>query len=131
MLCFLERMLEEATAALAMATASVGQKALCLAVNALRLSDRVIPLDTVAWHDNCDDCWIVLYDRVYDITQFLRDHPGGEEILLEYAGRDATLAFRGIGHDATILRSLQPHLVGVLPESERIWFGGKLEGNRP
>ena len=123
-------MLEEATAALAMATASVGQKALCLAVSALRLSEPVVPLDTVAWHDSSDDCWIVLYDRVYDITQFLRDHPGGEEILLEYAGRDATLAFRGIGHDASMLSALQSKFVGVLPESERIWAGGKLEGIR-
>lgn len=32
----------------------------------------VISLSEVAYHDCYDDCWIVLYDRVYDITNFLR-----------------------------------------------------------
>ncbi|PSN54790.1 hypothetical protein C0J52_01981 [Blattella germanica] len=112
-----------------MAAASIGQQAVCLAVSTLRLPP-VISLDEVAFHDMNDDCWLVLYDRVYDVTQFLRDHPGGEEILLEYAGRDATLAFRGIGHELDMLQALEPHLVGVLPPSQRIWAGGKLEGYR-
>ncbi|XP_069698600.1 cytochrome b5-like [Periplaneta americana] len=130
---------KDATAALA-----VGQKssllslagdALCLAVSALRLSEPTPPtvsLDQVSWHDHNADCWVVIYDRVYDITDFLNEHPGGEEILLEYAGRDATLAFRGIGHSAAMLEGLERHLVGVLPLSERIYSnpGGKLSGLR-
>lgn len=32
-----------------------------------------INLGQVSWHDQPDDCWIVLYDRVYDITEFLRE----------------------------------------------------------
>lgn len=31
----------------------------------------IISLREVFEHDNYDDCWIVLYDRVYDVTQFL------------------------------------------------------------
>lgn len=30
-----------------------------------------ISLDEVAKHDCYDDCWIIIYDRVYDITEFL------------------------------------------------------------
>lgn len=30
-----------------------------------------ISLREVFDHDNYDDCWIVLYDRVYNVTQFL------------------------------------------------------------
>lgn len=33
--------------------------------------DRVITLDEVALHDTPQDCWVVIYDRVYDITTFL------------------------------------------------------------
>jgi cytochrome b involved in lipid metabolism len=60
-------------------------------------------------------------------------HPGGEEILLEYAGRDATLAFRGIGHGVELLHVLERRFLGVLPECERIYQapGGKLAGFRP
>lgn len=63
---------------------------------------------------------------------FCPQHPGGEEILLENAGRDATLAFRGIGHDVAMLQTLERCFLGVLPESERIYStpGGKLAGLR-
>lgn len=32
-----------------------------------------ISLDEVQYHDNIGDYWIVLYDRVYDITSFLQE----------------------------------------------------------
>lgn len=38
--------------------------------NNLRLRKQ-ITLDEVSYHDTMQDCWIVLYDRVYDITDFL------------------------------------------------------------
>lgn len=31
-----------------------------------------ITLDEVAFHDSIDDCWIVIYDRVYNVTDFMR-----------------------------------------------------------
>lgn len=31
----------------------------------------LISLKEVAEHDSYDDCWIILYDRVYDVTNFL------------------------------------------------------------
>lgn len=33
----------------------------------------IISLKEVAEHDSYDDCWIILYDRVYDVTQFLHE----------------------------------------------------------
>lgn len=33
----------------------------------------IITLKEVATHDTYDDCWIILYDRVYDVTQFLNE----------------------------------------------------------
>lgn len=32
---------------------------------------RIYSLSEVAVHDNYNDCWIVLYDRVYNVTQFI------------------------------------------------------------
>lgn len=32
---------------------------------------RIYSLSEVADHDSYNDCWIVLYDRVYDVTNFL------------------------------------------------------------
>ncbi|EEB12210.1 Cytochrome b5, putative [Pediculus humanus corporis] len=81
---------------------------------------REINLDQISWHDQIDDCWVILYDRVYDVTEFLQQHPGGIDVLLEYAGRDATIAYRGFGHSSHAWKILQKYLIGVLPENERM-----------
>lgn len=31
---------------------------------------NIISLNEVSFHDTCDDCWTIIYDRVYDITNF-------------------------------------------------------------
>lgn len=36
-------------------------------------SRPVITLKEVVSHDTYDDCWIILYDRVYDVTKFLNE----------------------------------------------------------
>ncbi|XP_011168160.3 cytochrome b5 [Solenopsis invicta] len=80
---------------------------------------RTINLAEVAWHDRPDDCWLVIYDYVYDCTKFLRSHPGGQDVLLEYAGRDATLPF--VGHSAVARATLERYKIGELPPEERIF----------
>ncbi|XP_053960134.1 cytochrome b5 [Anastrepha ludens] len=83
-----------------------------------------IPLAAVAQHDDYTDCWIVIYDRIYDVTQFLRDHPGGEDIIMEHAGRDATLAFHGTGHSSSAIELMGEYLIGELPAKECIFRNG-------
>ncbi|XP_053675479.1 uncharacterized protein LOC128725739 [Anopheles nili] len=82
---------------------------------------KQITLDEVAYHDSYDDCWIVLYDRVYDITNFLKLHPGGHDVLVENGGRDATIAFLNAGHSSMALKSLKLYEIGELPFSECIY----------
>lgn len=31
---------------------------------------KIIDLQEVSWHDSANDCWVIIYDRVYDITKF-------------------------------------------------------------
>jgi L-lactate dehydrogenase (cytochrome) len=40
----------------------------------------------VAKHNNKKSCWIVLDSKVYDVTTFLSEHPGGATIILQQAG---------------------------------------------
>jgi cytochrome b involved in lipid metabolism len=34
-------------------------------------------LSEVEDHDTEDDCWMAIYDNVYDVTKFINEHPGG------------------------------------------------------
>ena len=36
---------------------------------------------------------MVLFDAVYDLTNFAPNHPGGKDILVTHAGTDATDKF--------------------------------------
>lgn len=78
-------------------------------------------LSQVAEHISPSDCWIVIYDKVYDVTNFLSQHLGGEFIILEYAGRDATLAFRSTRHGDDSYALLEKYLIGILVEKERMY----------
>lgn len=44
----------------------------------------------VAKHNSRNDCYVILYNKVYDMTEFLPHHPGGPQIIIKYAGKDAT-----------------------------------------
>lgn len=74
----------------------------------------------VCLHCHRDDCWLVIHNRVYDVTSFLSRHPGGEEILWEHAGRDATMAFTGTGHTLDAVNLLGQYCIGVLVEEEHM-----------
>jgi cytochrome b involved in lipid metabolism len=55
-------------------------------------------LDEVQSHTSDESLWLVIDGDVYDVTGFAREHPGGIERLREWAGKDATLAFRDARH---------------------------------
>ena len=82
-------------------------------------------LDQVSEHCWADDCWLVLYDRVYDVTRFLTLHPAGADIMLESAGRDATSAFHGVGHSQEALDMLKEYQIGVLVPEQCMWGSSK------
>ncbi|KAG5889923.1 hypothetical protein JTB14_010073 [Gonioctena quinquepunctata] len=83
--------------------------------------DKIISLEELSFHDHAKDCWIVIKDKVYNVTDFLNEHPAGSDILLEYAGRDGTIAFRASGHSSLALGALDTFLIGQLPVNQRLY----------
>ncbi|KAG0354681.1 hypothetical protein BC939DRAFT_480160 [Gamsiella multidivaricata] len=51
---------------------------------------KVYSLKEVAKHTEADDCWVIHNNKVYDVSGFVADHPGGEELILDHAGKDIT-----------------------------------------
>ena len=43
------------------------------------------------------DVWLIIDGKVYDFTNYLEEHPGGDAMLTD-AGGDATKGFKGPQH---------------------------------
>lgn len=83
-----------------------------------RIMGRYYTLAQVKKHNNKGSCWVVIHGNVYDLTKFLKEHPGGQEGILEKAGTDATHAFDVVGHSKHATEMLEKFKVGMLFASE-------------
>mmetsp|Transcript_876 Transcript_876/g.2056 ORF Transcript_876/g.2056 Transcript_876/m.2056 type:complete len:130 (+) Transcript_876:24-413(+) len=76
--------------------------------------------EQVAEHNNEKDCWVIIGNesnggpKVYDVTKYLDDHPGGPEIILDLAGKDADEMFEDIGHSNEARTKMKEFIVGNL-----------------
>lgn len=64
-------------------------------------SDKIFTAEQVAKHNTSDNLWLIINDKVYDFTEYLPFHPGGEA-MLRNAGRDSTLGFSGPQHQPRV-----------------------------
>lgn len=76
-------------------------------------------LEEIRLHSMSSDSWLIVHDKVYDVTSFLEEHPGGEEVLLEQAGGDATESFEDVGHSIDARELLLQYYVGELHMDDR------------
>ncbi|RMZ82174.1 hypothetical protein DV738_g1714, partial [Chaetothyriales sp. CBS 135597] len=70
--------------------------------------------EEVATHSTKKDLWFIVHGKVYDSTAFADEHPGGEEVLIDVGGQDATEAFEDVGHSDEAREILEAMLVGNL-----------------
>ncbi|KAJ6037473.1 hypothetical protein N7444_010178 [Penicillium canescens] len=85
-------------------------------------ADVVLPeytLKDVAAHNTKGDTWMVIHGQVFDLTEYLQDHPGGAEVLVEVAGTDATADYEDVGHSEDAREIMQPFLVGTLKDAQQ------------
>lgn len=70
--------------------------------------------EEVAQHATEDDLWVIIRGKVYDVTSFLNIHPGGRQILLSVAGKDATQKFEFFRHSENAYDLLKKLYIGDL-----------------
>eukprot|EP01126_Amoeba_proteus_P005651 TRINITY_DN1191_c0_g2_i3.p1 TRINITY_DN1191_c0_g2~~TRINITY_DN1191_c0_g2_i3.p1 ORF type:complete len:224 (-),score=38.47 TRINITY_DN1191_c0_g2_i3:107-778(-) len=78
-------------------------------------------ISEISAHNKEDDCWLIIGTKVYDLTKFVNDHPGGAEAILRQSGpnRDATAGFKGNQHPDTVEDQVRQFLRGKLKEYTR------------
>ncbi|KAI0892227.1 acyl-CoA dehydrogenase NM domain-like protein [Annulohypoxylon nitens] len=67
----------------------------------------------VGKHNTEDSLWFIIDSRVYDVTDFVDAHPGGESVLRQVAGQDATVAFYNL-HRHEVLAKYEDLCIGTL-----------------
>ncbi|KAI9042546.1 putative mitochondrial cytochrome b2 [Aspergillus affinis] len=80
--------------------------------------NKLVSTNQVAGHSTPENCWIVVNKQVWDVTDFVEDHPGGSSVILKYAGRDATKAYSEVHVPGLLKSNLPPQkYMGILDES--------------
>ncbi len=74
-------------------------------------------LEEVSLHSTPQDCWMIFDNKVYDITNFISFHPGGN-IITEWCGKDATIVFSTKAKDPPI-----PHSASATTRREQYNIG--------
>ncbi len=76
-----------------------------------------ISTSEVAKHAARTSCYTIVGDAVYDLTEWIKQHPGGASAILGICGKDGTIAFRGQhGSDSQAQEALATFRIGVLAE---------------
>ncbi|XP_065210670.1 cytochrome b5 isoform X1 [Planococcus citri] len=68
----------------------------------------------VSNHNSRESLWLIIHGSVYDVTKFLHEHPGGEEVFLDAAGNDATECFDAIGHTTEAKSLMKKFKIGEI-----------------
>lgn len=80
--------------------------------------DKAYTMEEVARHNQKEDCWFVVNDKVYDVTKAIPKHAGGEKPILNNCGKEATKAFETKGgrgkHSDKAVGFLNGMQIGVL-----------------
>lgn len=67
-----------------------------------------VPVEEVEKHaNNNGEVWVVINDKVYDLSEFLKSHPGGPQIIKKYAGKNASEIFNKY-HPPDVIEKMLP-----------------------
>ncbi|KAF3396174.1 Cytochrome b2 [Penicillium rolfsii] len=77
---------------------------------------KKVSTQEISHHASEEDAWIVVNGKVYDVTEFAPNHPGGADIIYQFAGRDASKPYNST-HSLSLIKELDDHVIGELDTS--------------
>nr|CDS25750.1 Golgi SNAP receptor complex [Hymenolepis microstoma] len=79
---------------------------------------NVYTINEVNKHNTEGDCWVVINDKVYDVTSLLGKHPGGTDSIMEVAGTYATKSFNAVPHSEGACHWMNKFHIGEIAEKD-------------
>jgi nitrate reductase (NAD(P)H) len=86
----------------------------------MKSSFKVYNVDEVSKHNSKEDCFVIVHNKVYDVTQYMKEHPGGETLIFASAGKDVTDSFEAMVHSTKARKLLRNLQVGELKSSNSL-----------
>jgi len=77
-----------------------------------KIPETEYTLEEIAKHNKKDDLWVVVKGVVLDLTNWLDEHPGGPQAILNFMGRDATEEFEMLHDDEVIPKYAPEQVIG-------------------
>lgn len=74
----------------------------------------LITMAEVRRHNMEDDVWMVLENKVYDLTDYIWEHPGGPKYITSNAGMDATDPFTAVHFGVYARPEIKEYYIGDL-----------------
>jgi 4-hydroxysphinganine ceramide fatty acyl 2-hydroxylase len=84
---------------------------------------RIYTTEDVARHTTPLSCWVTRSGKVYDVSAFLPDHPGGDDLILKYAGRAVEAVMKNPDehdHSDSAYEMLDEYVIGRLGNDDNI-----------
>ncbi len=72
-------------------------------------------------HNTSSSCWVIRGDKIYDVTSFLPDHPGGDDLILKYGGKEITEVMKDADeheHSDSAYEMMGEYVIGRLGTGE-------------
>ncbi|KAG0203118.1 hypothetical protein BGX28_004513 [Mortierella sp. GBA30] len=73
---------------------------------------KIFTTADLAEHGTRESLYLAVGGKVYDCTDFIDEHPGGEEVLFDEAGKDATESFEDVGHSEEAREIMEKMYIG-------------------
>ncbi|KAL8233082.1 hypothetical protein R6Q57_002860 [Mikania cordata] len=77
---------------------------------------KIFEFNEVKIHDTIGDCWVIIHGKVYDVTPFMDEHPGGVEVVLSSTGKDGTIDFENAGHSDEAKQLMGKYYIGEIDQ---------------
>lgn len=76
-------------------------------------NNKVYTLDDVKKHNKKTDAWLVINNKVYNVTSWINNHPGGL-IIMKGVGKDASTLYKKFRHSKNADNILKKFYIGEL-----------------
>lgn len=84
---------------------------------------RLYTAEDLAAHNSASSCWVARRGRVYDVTSFLPDHPGGDDLIVKWAGKEVEAAMKDKDehdHSESAYEMLEEYVIGKIAKGENV-----------